>query len=282
MKADHSLTALCAAFAVKRSGYHAWVKAAASNREGIDAALRGQIRIVYQQHRGRYGAPRIQRELAAQGHRHGCKRIARLMRADALRGLCARRFVPRTMQSDHDQPIAPNRLATQPTPTGPNQTWVTDLTYVWTDEGWLYVAVMLDLWSRYVVSWATGDSLHARLAGRAVQMALHHRRPPKGLLHHSDRGVQYASGEYRELLAAAGLTPSMSRAGNPYDNAAMESFNATYKRECVGLAEAGGGYATRAEAINDFFAYVEKYYNRLRRHSALGFKSPVDFEQQTN
>jgi putative transposase len=282
MKAEHSLTALCAAFAVKRSGYHAWVQAAASDRERTDAALLVQIRAVHTQHRGRYGAPRIQRELAAQGHRHGCKRIARRLRADGLRGLCARRFVPRTTQSDHDPPVAPNRLAAQPAPTGPNQTWVTDLTYVWTAEGWLYVAVMLDLWSRCGGGWATGASLHARLASRAMRMAMQPRRPPKGLLHHRDRGVQYASAEYRELLTAAGLTPSMSRAGNPYDNAAMESFNATYKRECVGLAEAGGGYATRAEATQDFFAYVEKYYNRVRRHSALGFKSPVDFEQHTN
>ena len=188
MKATHSLTALCAAFTVKRSGYHAWVKAAASERECADAALLVKIRTVHGQHRGRYGAPRIQAELAVHGARHGCKRIARLMRADGLRGLCARRFVPRTTQSDHDLPVAPNRLAAQPPPTGPNQTWVTDLTYVWTDEGWLYVAVMLDLWSRCVVGWATSESLHARLASRAVQMALQHRRPPQGLLHHSDRG----------------------------------------------------------------------------------------------
>ncbi len=282
MKADHSLTALCAAFAVKRNGYHAWGKAEASERERTDAVLRAQIHTVHQQHRGRYGAPRIQQELAAQGHRHGCKRIARLMRADGLRGLCARRFVPRTPQSDHDQPIAPNRLAVPPAPTAANQTWVTDLTYVWTAEGWLYVAVLLDLWSRCVVGWATGETLHARLATRALQMALQHRRPAHGLLHHSDRGVQYASGEYHAELTTAGLIASMSRPGNPYDNAAMESFNATNKRECVGLATARGGYATRAEATDDFFDYVEKYYNRVRRHSALGFKSPVDFEQQTN
>jgi len=282
MKANHSLTDLCAAFDLKRSGYHAWVKADASQRERTDAALQVKIRTVHTQHRGRYGAPRIQQELAAQGQRHGCKRIARLMQAAGLQGLCARRFVPRTTQSDHDQPIAPNRLATQAFPTGPNQTWVTDLTYVWTAEGWLYVAVLLDLWSRCVVGWATGETLHAHLATRALQMAVQHRRPPTGVLHHSDRGVQYASGEYRAELTAAGLTASMSRAGNPYDNAAMESFNATYKRECVGLAEAHGGYATRAEATNDFFDYVEKYYNRVRRHSALGFKSPVDFELQLN
>jgi transposase InsO family protein len=282
MKAEHSLSQLCAALGVKRSGYHAWVKAEASERERGDAVLREKIRRVHARHRGRYGAPRIQRELAAQGDRHGGKRIARLLRADGLRGLCARRFVPRTTHSDHDHPIAPNRLAERPAPTGPNQTWVTDLTYVWTAEGWLYVAVLLDLWSRRVVGWATAQTLHTRLATQALQMAVRHRQPPRGVLHHSDRGVQYASGEYRGSLAATGLEPSMSRAGNPYDNAAMESFNATYKRECVGLAEAAGGYATRREAAQDFFDYVEKYYNRVRRHSALGYQSPVDFERQLN
>lgn len=282
MKAEHSLSQLCAAFDVKRSGYHAWVKAEASQRACTDAVLREKIRGVHARHRGRYGAPRIQRELADQGDRHSCKRIARLMRAEGIQGLCARRFVPRTTQSDHDHPIAPNRLAESAAPTGPNQTWVTDLTYVWTAEGWLYVAVLLDLWSRRVVGWATAETLHTRLAIQALQMAVRHRQPPRGVLHHSDRGVQYASGEYRGWLAAAGLEPSMSRAGNPYDNAAMESFNATYKRECVSLAEARGGYATRAEAATDFFDYVEKYYNRVRRHSALGYKSPVDFELQLN
>lgn len=282
MKAEHSLSQLCAAFDVKRSGYHAWVKAATSQRERTDAALREKICVVHARHLGRYGAPRIQRELAAQGDRHGCKRIARLMRAEGIQGLCARRFVPRTTQSDHDHPIAPNRLAERPAPTGPNQTWITDLTYVWTAEGWLYVAVLLDLWSRRVIGWATAETLHTRLATQALQMALHQRQPSRGVLHHSDRGVQYASGEYRGWLAAAGLEPSMSRAGNPYDNAAMESFNATYKRECVSLAQARGGYANRTEASDDFFNYVEKYYNRVRRHSALGYQSPVDFELQLN
>jgi len=153
---------------------------------------------------------------------------------------------------------------------------------VGTAEGWLYVAVILDLWSRRVVGWATAETLHACLATHALKMAVKHRCPPQGLLHHSDRGVQYASGEHRALLAAAGLVPSMSRAGNPYDNAAMESFHATYKRECVGLTEDGGGYATRTEATHDFFDYVEKYYNRVRSHSALGYKTPVDFENQLN
>ena len=282
MKAEHTLSQLCAAFEVKRSGYHAWIKAGASQRERTDAQLLPRIRAVHKKHQGRYGAPRIRDELADQGQRHGGKRIARLMQADGLRGLCSRRFVPRTTHSDHDQPIAPNLLAARPAPTGPNQAWVTDLTYVRTDEGWLYVAVILDLWSRCVVGWATAPTLHAQLAVRALVMALQHRRPPPGLLHHSDRGVQYASGAYRDLLAAARMEASMSRKGNPYDNATMESFNATYKRECVGLAEASGGYATRAEATADFFAYAQTYYNRVRRHSALGSRSPVDFELQLN
>jgi len=282
MKSEHSLAQLCAAFAVKRSGYHAWAKAEASAHERADAQLLPKIGAVFAQHQGRYGAPRIRDELARQGARHGGKRIARLMKAAQLRGLCSRQFVPCTTQSNHDQPIAPNRLAERPAPTGPNQTWVTDLTYVRTKEGWLYVAVILDLWSRCVVGWATAPTLHAALAIHALRMAIQHRRPPQGLLHHSDRGVQYASGEYRALLAAAGVEPSMSRKGNPYDNAVMESFNATYKRECVGLAEAAGGYTSRDEATADFFRYAELYYNRVRRHSALGSRSPVDFELQLN
>ena len=282
MRAHHSVSALCAAFEVKRSGYLTWRNAPASAREQTDTRLAVKIQAVYEHHKGRYGAPRIQDELAAQGQRHGVKRIARLMKTAGLQGLCSRRFVPQTTDSDHDHPIAPNRLASAPVPTKPNQTWVTDLTYVWTAEGWLYVAVMLDLWSRRVVGWATGETLHASLTLRALQMAIQHRRPGQGLLHHSDRGVQYASGEYRAQLQAAGLEASMSRSGNPYDNAAMESFNATYKRECVGLAKARGGYPTRAEATADLFDYVEKYYNRVRRHSALDYQTPVDFENQLN
>lgn len=193
MKPEHSLAQLCAALDVKRSGYHAWAKAEASERERTDARLLVKIRAVHQHHQGRYGAPRIQHELAAQGDRHGSKRIARLMKAAGIRGRCCRRFVPCTTQSDHDQPSAPNLLAQRPAPTGPNQTWVTDLTYVWTEAGWLYVAVLLDLWRRRVVGWATAETLHACLASSALKMAVQHRRPPKGLLPHRERGVQYAS-----------------------------------------------------------------------------------------
>jgi transposase InsO family protein len=282
MKAQHTIAQLCATLGVTDSGYYAWVKAPASVREAQDATLGSKIQALHTRHKGRYGAPQIRAALAQQGESHGTKRIARLMKQAGLRGQSPKRYVPRTTQSDHDQPIAANRLAKVNAPTGPNQIWVSDLTYVPTDEGWLYVAIILDLWSRQVVGWSTGTSLAASLAVGALQMALCHRQPPRGLLHHSDRGIQYASGEYRTILAAAGLEPSMSRTGNPYDNAAMESFNATYKRECVGLAEERGGYATRVQACQDFFEYAEMYYNRERLHSALGYKSPVDFEHQLN
>lgn len=282
MKAEHSLAQLCAAFEVTRSGYHAWEKGGPGALAQADAELVIQIKAVYETHRGRYGSPRIQRELAARGRCHGRKRVARLMRATGLRGRHPKRFVPRTTDSAHDQPIAPNRLAQAPAPGGPNQIWVSDLTYVATREGWLYVAVILDLWSRRVVGWSAGPTLQACLVVAALRMALKHRQPPRGLMHHSDRGVQYASGEHRALIVAAGLEPSMSRPGNPYDNAVMESFMATYKRECVGLAEAAGGYDNRTEAGLDFFSYAEQYYNRERRHSALGYQSPVDFELQLN
>lgn len=279
MKGQHPIAQLCAALGVTRSGYHAWKQAAPSARQQQDAALRTQIEAIHAQHLGRYGAPRIQIQLAQQGQRHGIKRVARLMKQARLRGLCRKRFVPCTTQSDHTQPLAANHLAQRPKPTGPNQIWVSDLTYVRTQEGWLYLAVILDLWSRRVVGWSSSDSLHSNLAVRALQMALRQRQPPKGLLHHSDRGIQYASASYRTLLEVAGIQPSMSRPANPYDNAAMESFMATYKRECVGLS---GEYTTRAQAALDFFTYAEIYYNRQRSHSALGYKTPVDFENQLN
>ena len=282
MKAQHPISQLCAAFDVTRSGYHAWQAASPSARATADTALLDDLRQLHAQPRGRYGAPRLQRALAQRGQRHGTQRIARLLRQAGLRGRTPRRFVPRTTDSDHDQPIAPNHLAGRPAPTGPNQVWVSDLTYVATAQGWLYVAVILDLWSRRVIGWSAGASLATAAVLAALRMALKHRQPPRGLLHHSDRGVQYASAQHRAVLAAAGLQASMSRAGNPYDNAVMESFMATYKRECVGLAAQTGGYATRAEATADFFAYAESYYNRERLHSALGYKSPVDFENQLN
>lgn len=282
MKSNHSLAALCAAFDVTRSGYHAWEHREPSLRARTDAQLQTAITAVHAAHRGRYGAPRIHAELQVQGLRHSRKRIARLLRCAGLRGLCARRYVPRTTDSRHAHPIAPNRLAAHAAPTGPNQIWVADLTYVPTTAGWLYVAVIMDLYSRRIIGWAAGASLATSTVLAALRMALTHRQPPRGLLYHSDRGIQYASGEHRAVLASAGIEASMSRVGNPYDNAAMESFMATYKRECVALAVAAGGYADYSEATRDFFAYVEGYYNRQRRHSALGYQTPLDFETNVN
>lgn len=279
MSPDHYIAHLCAALDVTRSGYHAWLSASPSEREQSDAALTLKIQAIHARHKGRYGAPRIEADLRTKGDCHGRKRIARLMKEDGLRPHCSRHFVPQTTDSNHAEPIAPNRLAEEPAPQKPNQIWVSDLTYVPTQEGWLYVAVIMDLWSRRVIGWSTGASLEAGLVLSALQMALRHRRPAAGLLHHSDRGIQYASAEHRAALKLAGIEPSMSRTANPYDNAHMESFMATYKRECVGLS---GGYTSRAEGTADFFDYVESYYNRERIHSALGYKTPVDFENQLN
>ncbi len=279
MSPDHGIANLCAALDVTRSGYHAWLRASPSEREQRDAALTLKIQAIHARHKGRYGAPRVEEDLRTKGHCHGRKRVARLMKEQGLRPQGPRQFVPQTTDSNHDEPIAPNRLAEEPAPQKPNQIWVSDLTYVPTQEGWLYVAVIMDLWSRRVIGWSTGASLEAGLVLSALQMALRHRRPAAGLLHHSDRGIQYASAEHRAALKFAGIEPSMSRRANPYDNAHMESFMATYKRECVGLS---GGYTSRAEGTADFFEYVESYYNRERIHSALGYKTPVDFENQLN
>ena len=278
MKNEHSAAQLCAAPDVSRSGYHAWQRAAPSARAQTDAALTADLRRLHAAHRQRYGAPRRGHARRQRGQRHGVKRIARLRRTAGRRGRSAHRQVPRTTQSQHDQPLAPNRLAQPSAPTGPNQIWVSDRTYVPTAEGWLFVAVILELWSRRVVGWACRASLAAFTVVAALRMALTHRHPPPGLRHHRDRGVPYASAEYRTVRQAAGAELSRSRAGNPYDNAARESCRATYQREGVALAEEAGGYATREAARSDFFVYAETYYNRERLHSALGYQSPVDFE----
>jgi transposase InsO family protein len=277
MKDEHSLAALCATLGVSRPGYYRWKDAEPGSRAREDAELSAEIRGVHEEHRGAYGSPRVMRALRERGLRHGRKRIARLMRAGGLRGKRPRRLVPRTTQSGHAEPIAPNRLAEAPKPTAPNQVWVSDITYVRTAEGWLYVAAILDLYSRRIVGWATGASLAAELVLAALAMALLHRRPPAGLLYHSDRGVQYACGDFRTALADAHLIASMSRKGNCYDNAAMESFWSSFKRECADTV-----FPTRRDGTSAAFEYIETFYNRVRLHSALDYQSPVDFENQLN
>ena len=277
MRHEHSLAALCAAFDVSRPGYYRWKKAGPGVRAREDAQLSEAIRAVHGEHRSVYGSPRVMQALRQRGLRHSRKRIARLMRAEGLCGKCPRRFVPCTTQSDHAEPIAPNRLAAHPRPTAPNQVWVSDITYVRTAEGWLYVAAILDLYSRRIVGWASGPNLAAELVLAALAMALRHRRPPSGLLYHSDRGVQYACRDFRAVLADAHLVASMSRKGNCYDNAAMESFWSSFKREC-----ANSLFPARRDASAAAFDYIETFYNRVRLHSALDFQSPVDFENQLN
>ena len=279
MKEHHSIATLCAALAVSRAGYYHWKSAPPGMRECEDSHLIQTIHKAHAESHGSYGSPRITRKLRKEGRHHGRKRIARLMRQEGLSGRVRRRFVPKTTQSNHDEPIAPNRLAEAAPPTAANQMWTSDITYVQTGEGWLYVAAVLDLWSRKIVGWAVGDSLAADLVIRALDQALTRRTPPAGLLYHSDRGVQYACRDFRQVLSAARLVPSMSRKGNCYDNATMESFWSSYKTEWV---YAQPEYATRADATAAAFSYIEVFYNRERLHSSLGYQSPVDFENQNN
>jgi transposase InsO family protein len=225
-----------------------------------------------------YGRVRLTRELQALGHACGERRVRRLLRAQGLHARPRRRFRPQTTDSRHDQPIAPNRLAEVPALHHRDQAWVSDITYVPTGEGWLYVAGVMDRWSRRVVGLAMAEHLRTELVSAALDQARTHRQPARGCLHHSARGCQYASAEYRHLLAAHGLEASMSRAASCYDNAAMESFWSTLKNEPVHRQT----FATRAEARTAIFEYVEVFYNRQRLHSALGYQSPVDFEYQNN
>lgn len=278
MAGEYPLRDLCAAFEVTRSGYYAWSGRKPGPRAQSNAQLSVQIQQIYHQHRRNYGSPRVTEQLRLQGQRCNRKRVERLMREQGLRGRQQKRFKRiTTTDSDHDQPVAPNRLQGLEI-TAPNQVWVADITYVPTAEGWLYVAGVLDLYSRKLVGWAMASHLESGLTLDALQMALQHRRPAAGLIHHSDRGVQYASAAFRERLHANGLQASMSRKACCYDNAAMESFWSTLKNELVHHAV----YQTRAQARQSIFAWIETYYNRVRLHSSLGYKSPVDFENQLN
>jgi putative transposase len=280
MKNDYSVLALCANLNVSPSGYYDWQKRSSS--PGLRACgnqeLAQEIQKIHTHSRQTYGSPRIQKELLKAGRHHGRNRIARLMQEDGLCGRQKGRHRVQTTDSNHDEPIAPNRLAEAPKPTAPNQIWVADITYVQTQEGWLYVAAILDLYSRKIVGWAMGERIDAALVLRALSMALLHRSPPHDLLFHSDRGVQYASADYRQALRQAGLVASMSRKGNCYDNASMESFWSTLKLELVYRR----AFVSRRQAQTEIFNYIEGFYNRERSHSALNFQSPVDFELQNN
>ena len=280
MKLDYPILSLCANLEVSPSGYYDWQKRRTlpGPRAVANQTLAKQIAAIHVQSRQTYGSPRIMEELRKQGCHHGRNRIARLMQAEGLSGRQRGRYRVQTTDSHHDQPIAPNRLAQAPKATAPNQLWVADITYIETQEGWLYLAAILDLYSRKIVGWAMSERIDTALVLKALVMALRHRHPPVNLLFHSDRGVQYACADYRRTLSEAGLVASMSRKGNCYDNATMESFWSTLKLELVYRRD----FATRSQARSQIFDYIESFYNRQRAHSALGYHSPVDFELHNN
>ncbi len=272
---EFPLGLMCRVLAVSRSGYYAWARRPPSRRTHTDQQLSTAIGAVHAASRRTYGSPRVQAELVAHGWRCGRHRVARLMRAAGLTGHRRRRWRV-TTDSRHGHPVAANTLARQFAVARLDQVWVADLTYVPTDEGWLYLAVVLDLASRRVVGWAMAPRLTRPLALAALEMALRQRRPAGGLLHHSDRGSQYASADYQARLARHGLQVSMSRPGDVWDNAMAESFFATLKTELVHQRH----FRTRHEARAELFEYIEIWYNRRRRHSALGYLSPAAYEQQ--
>jgi putative transposase len=280
MKDEHPILSLCLHLEVSPSGYYAWQKRHdwPGPRALQDRALVQEIDQIHARSRQTYGSPRVVEELRNKGQRHGRNRIARLMKQQGLCGRQKRRYRVQTTDSNHDQPIAPNRLAQAPKASAPNQLWVADITYIETEEGWLYLAAIMDLYSRKIVGWAMSQRIDTVLVLKALAMALLHRTPPANLLFHSDRGVQYASGDYRQALSQAGLIASMSRSGNCYDNAAMESFWSTLKMELVYRQS----FATRQRARQVVFEYIEVFYNRQRLHSALGYASPCAFENQNN
>jgi len=271
---DYPVTLLCRVMQVARSGYYAWRNKPLSLRKVADMVLLQHIVDIFEAGRQTYGSTRIQGILVDQGISCGRERVARLMQAASLKPKTRRPFRVMTTDSKHQLPVAANQLDQDFTADGPDQKWTTDITYVATTEGWLYLAVVLDLYARRIVGWAMSDSLQRQLVIDALQMAIIARRPAPGLLHHSDRGSQYASYDYQALLTRAQMVSSMSRKGNCYDNAAVESFFGTLKTELVYQRQ----YATRAEARADIFEYIEVFYNRVRCHSALGYKSPVRFE----
>jgi putative transposase len=272
-KASYPVALMCRVLQVSRAGYYAWCKRPAAPHALRDQTLTLEVAAIHAESRGRYGSPRVHAELRERGQRAGRKRVARLMRAAGLHGR-KRRRLRCTTDSGHAMAIKGNLLARRFAVPAPNSGWVTDITYLWTLEGWLYLAVILDLFSRRVVGWAVSERLEGGVALDALQMALSDRQPPQGLLHHSDRGSQYASHEYQQLLAAHGVMSSMSRKGNCWDNAVAESFFATLKLELVYQSH----WRTRTQARSEVFEYIELFYNRQRRHSALGYLCPDEFE----
>ena len=275
---EHALRDLCEFLGVSRGGYCLWKKGQESARDQANLQVLAEIKEVFQAKRGRYGSPRITEELRQAGRTCNHKRVERLMREEGLRARSSQRRKVRTTQSDHDHPIAPNLLLGRAAPVRPNEVWVADITYVPTSQGWLFVAAVMDLYSRQILGWSVWENLMAGGALQALKRALVKRGYSLGVIHHSDRGVQYACREYRRELERHGLTASMSRKGNCYDNAAMEAFWSTLKREAL----ADSAEWTKDRVRRELFEFIEADYNRSRLHSSLGYKSPVDFEKANN
>ena len=269
---------LCLALEISRSGYYAWCRGQETAREAANRLLTEEIRRVHRQKKGRYGSPRVTEQLRREGHRCNHKRVERLMRKNGLQGCSSRKRRVCTTDSEHDHPVAPNLLLNRPAPSQPNEVWVADITYVPTAQGWLFLAAVMDLYSRQILGWSVWENLQAGGPLQALKRALARRHHPKGVIHHSDRGVQYACHDYRQELRAAGLVPSMSRKGNCYDNAAMEAFWSTLKREA--MAESASW--SKDQVRRELFEYIEGDYNRSRLHSSLDYQSPVDFENQNS
>jgi putative transposase len=272
-KAFFPVALLCQVLQVSRSGFYAWQIRPPAARTQQNQRLAISVAAIYTHSHGRYGSPRVHAELCGSGQRTGRKRVARLMRMQGLRARPRRRY-RRTTDSGHGLAIKGNVLARRFAAAQPNAGWVTDITYLWTLEGWLYLAVILDLFSRRVVGWSMSESLERGLVLDALKMALAERQPPPGLIHHSDRGSQYASHDYQQMLAQHGMIASMSRRANCWDNAVAESFFATLKMELVYQTQ----WSTRDQARTAVFEYIELFYNRRRRHSAIGYLSPYQFE----
>lgn len=276
---DTDVAAWCRALEVSRSGYYDHLGKAERPRRQEDASLAEVVHDCFQASRQTYGTPRLRDDLRDLGHRVGRRRIGRLMRQQDLHAKQKRRFVPRTTDSRHGKAVAPPVLLAREAPTAPNQVWVTDITYVPTREGWLYLAAEMDLFSRRIIGWDAKEHMERGLVIEAFQSAVAASRGSlRGLLHHSDQGSQYVSADFVELLGTLGVERSMSRRGNCYDNAAMESFWATLKTECFH----GQIPATRQQARSMIFDYIETFYNPKRRHSALGNLSPLQFEQRNS
>lgn len=272
------LGVLCEVAGVSRGGFYAWCRREPSPRQLRRVELTASIRRIHAASDATYGSPRVHRELRAEGQAVSRKTVEKCMKSAGIRGDVPRRFVPTTTDSHHDRPVADNVLDRDFAADQPDRKWAGDITYVWTDQGWLYLAAIIDLCSRRVVGWAMADHLREELCQEALRMALRGRRPEAGLIHHSDRGSQYAAEGYRDLLRWHDITPSMSRRGDCWDNAVMESFWSTLKREHVHRRR----FATRAEARTSIFGWIEGWYNRRRRHSAIGYLSPEAFEASLN